>query len=337
VHYFVTGHTGFKGSWLIVLLKALGHTVSGYALTPPEGGLFVGGGLESDLYQHTIGDIRNQEKLQAALSDANPDVVIHLAAQPLVLRSYEDPIETYTTNVNGTLNLLEAVTSLSTQPTLLVVTTDKVYKDTGKGVYSESDPLGGHDPYSASKAMADILTQSWAATHENMVIHVARAGNVIGAFDVSQNRLIPDIKLAIESNVPLVTRHPDAVRPWQHVLDCLSGYLAFIDAAREGVKLPVALNFGPDPEGLRAVSDVIATASVAFPTLQVQRSSSETPKETSLLTLDSGKAKAHLGWANVLGFEESVLNSLFLQGGNYRSESFDAADNFLRLRQPTGE
>ena len=333
MHYFITGHTGFKGSWLIVLLKTLGHTVSGYALAPPVGGLFVGGSLENDLYKHTIGDIRDAEKLQAALSDANPDVVIHLAAQPLVLRSYEDPVETYTTNVNGTLNLLEAVTSLSTQPTLLVVTTDKVYKDTGKGIYSESDPLGGHDPYSASKAMADILTQSWASTHEDMVIHVARAGNVIGAFDVSENRLIPDIRRAIEANVPLVTRYPEAVRPWQHVLDCLSGYLAFIDAAREGATLPVALNFGPDPEGLRAVGDVIAAASGAYPTLQVHKLSTETPKETGVLTLDSKQAHAYLGWVDVLGFEESVLSSLPPSGVDVRDEVFRSTRDFLTAKQ----
>lgn len=310
MHYFVTGHTGFKGSWLIALLQSKGHEVSGYSLEEAEGGLFDLAKLGQDLKHHSIADIRDLGLLSHALAEAKPDVVVHLAAQPLVIRSYEDPLETYTTNVNGTLNLLQAVTELSSPPVTLVITTDKVYRDTGKGLYSEDDPLGGHDPYSASKAMADILTQSWAATHPSLRLHIARAGNVIGAFDVSPNRLMPDVARALRQNVPLVIRNPDAVRPWQHVLDCLNGYLTFIEAIAIGQQLPVALNFGPDPEGIRSVWDVLEVASKAMPELKIDVTEVPKVKETELLTLNSDMARKHLGWQNKVGFSEAVVSSL---------------------------
>jgi CDP-glucose 4,6-dehydratase len=310
MHYFLTGHTGFKGSWLIALLKAKGHTVSGYSLPAEPGGLFAEAQMEQDLEHHTIGDIRDLENLKHSLAIAKPDVVIHLAAQPLVLRSYEDPVETYSTNVHGTLNLLQAVTELEPKPVTLVVTTDKVYRDTGKGSYSEDDALGGHDPYSASKAMADILTQSWAATHPELRLHVARAGNVIGALDVSKDRLIPDIRRALNANEPLIIRNPGAVRPWQHVLDCLNGYLMFVGAALRGDELPVALNFGPDPDGIKAVSDVLKVASRVHQALEVKTLEDSTAKETDLLTLNSDLAHQVLGWQGFVDFEDAVRISL---------------------------
>jgi len=331
MHYFLTGHTGFKGSWLIALLKAKGHTVSGYALPEVPGGLFAEAQMEQDLEHHTIGDIRDLENLKQALSIAQPDVVIHLAAQPLVLRSYEDPVETYTTNVNGTINLLQAVTELEPQPVTLVITTDKVYRDTGKGSYSEEDALGGHDPYSASKAMADILTQSWAATHSELRLHVARAGNVIGAFDASKDRLVPDIRRAIDSNQPLIVRNPGAVRPWQHVLDCLNGYLMFVEAALRGDELPVALNFGPDPDGLKTVGEVVALAEKLEPTLVVETLNSVGPKETAFLTLNSDQAHSLLGWRNTITFMASVQMSLVASSDDARVHSTHNISSYLDL------
>jgi CDP-glucose 4,6-dehydratase len=307
MHYFVTGHTGFKGSWLILLLRELGHEVSGFSLPPVEGGLFQLANLESELKHHFIGDIRDLDALRNALEVAKPDFAIHMAAQPLVLRSYEDPIETYTTNVDGTLNFLRAITDLDSPPITLVVTTDKVYRDDGKGSYIESDPLGGHDPYSASKAMADILTQSWAATNPHLRLHVARAGNVIGAFDASANRLIPDAIRAVRSGDSLSIRQPNAVRPWQHVLDCLAGYILLLQKVKMETRIPLVLNFGPDPASIKSVSEVLETASLEVAPLHYSYSEPEARlKETQLLTLDSSLAASVLGWENLIDFRKAV-------------------------------
>jgi len=312
MHFFVTGHTGFKGSWLILLLRELGHEVSGYSLQAAKGGLFERAGLESLIKNHYIDDIRDVESLKAALNACRPDFAIHMAAQPLVLRSYQDPVETYTTNVEGTRNFLEAITTLGNPPVSLVVTTDKVYRDDGKGSYVESDPLGGHDPYSASKAMADILAQSWAATNPRLRLHIARAGNVIGAYDVSEDRLIPDAVRALDSHSTLEIRNPEAVRPWQHVLDCLAGYLAFLEASLRGATLPVSLNFGPDSSSIRTVREVLAEAQRVEPRLSfcVAPSAQQNLKETQLLTLDSSRARSVLDWNNRVDFESAVAMCL---------------------------
>jgi CDP-glucose 4,6-dehydratase len=311
MHFFVTGHTGFKGSWLILLLKELGHEVSGYSLAPVEGSLFQLASLEREVKHHFIGDIRDLDHLRSAMSLSQPDFAIHMAAQPLVLRSYEEPIETYTTNVDGTLNFLRAVTELDSPPISLVITTDKVYRDDGKGSYVETDPLGGHDPYSASKAMADILSQSWAATHPALKLHIARAGNVIGAFDVSPNRLIPDLIRSVKANVTLEVRHPNAVRPWQHVLDCLSGYLLLLEKSAMGHNVPLVMNFGPDAANLKQVSDVLEIANGYISELRTLTVESPlNSKETAILTLNSNLAQSHLSWRNRVGLELAVRASL---------------------------
>lgn len=312
MHFFVTGHTGFKGAWLVLLLRELGHEVSGYSLVAAKGGLFERAGLESLTKNHYVNDIRDIDSLKEALSTCRPEFAIHMAAQPLVLRSYQDPIETYTTNVDGTRNFLEAITALENPPVSLVVTTDKVYRDDGKGSYVESDPLGGHDPYSASKAMADILTQSWAATNPHLKLHIARAGNVIGAYDVSEDRLIPDVVRALDSHSTLEIRNPEAIRPWQHVLDCLAGYIAILEASFKGTSLPVSLNFGPDSASLRTVREVLNLARRVEPSLTffVAPSTQQKLKETQLLTLDSSRARDVLDWSNRVDFESAVAMSL---------------------------
>lgn len=304
MHYFITGHTGFKGSWLILLLKELGHEVSGYSLLPPDGGLFLLANLEKDLKHNFIGDIRDFDFLSTALEIAKPDYLIHMAAQPLVLRSFEDPLETYATNVDGTLNVLKSISKLNAPPKTLIVTTDKVYRDDGKGSYVETDPLGGFDPYSASKAMADLLSQSWSNTNQDLTIRVARAGNVIGAFDVSENRLIPDAIRAIRSGEPLVVRNPSAVRPWQHVLDCLAGYLKFIEADKT---VPRVLNFGPDPNSFQSVANVLRQIQSVIDEFSYHElTSSNQPKETSFLTLNSDQARRVLDWENKVDFPGAV-------------------------------
>lgn len=336
MHFFITGHTGFKGSWLALMLKELGHEVSGLSLAPPEGGLFERANLESVVKNHYISDIRNFPELISAVRESEPDVLIHMAAQPLVLRSYEDPLETYTTNVDGTRNVLEVLSSLDNAPATLIITTDKVYRDVGKGSYDELDPLGGHDPYSASKAMADILTQSWASTNPHLKLHIARAGNVIGSYDVSENRLLPDAIKAIKEGTQLDIRNPAAVRPWQHVLDCLAGYLAFVQQSLSHSDLPLALNFGPDESSVQTVSSVISLVKSNHPRLKTKESEpAGALKETQLLTLNSALARTALGWKNKLGFEEAVLWSLEeLNGRDAREVAVTQIRHFLHRSSP---
>ena len=255
--------------------------------------------------------MRDLDVVRKSIGTVQPDYAIHMAAQPLVLRSYSDPIETYETNVTGTLNFLRALNELEARPTSLVVTTDKVYRDENKTEYVESDPLGGEDPYSASKAMADLLTQSWISTNPDLKLFVARAGNVIGSFDVSENRLVPDIQRAIYSGKPIEIRHPDSTRPWQHVLDCLSGYLMLLFKANESHFFPKVFNFGPSPGNIKPVEDLVAEAKKSIPSLQISNQSiSASAKETKLLGLNSDRAHRLLGWHNLVDFETSVAWSL---------------------------
>lgn len=330
MRFFVTGHTGFKGSWLTALLKEKGHEVFGYSIDCDPQGLFLRAGMEQDLSLHVVGDVRDYSKLRDALLETNPDVVIHLAAQALVLRSYAEPLETFTTNVNGTLNLLKALDELPSTPVTLIVTTDKVYKDTGKTAYAEDDPLGGNDPYSASKAMADILVQSWASANPELPIYIARAGNVIGPFDSAKDRLLPDIARALTLGQPLKLRNSKAIRPWQHVLDCLEGYLSFVEGALRQESLPVALNFGPSSDSLRTVDDVLTVAHSLNLNLKTEKVTDSPPlRETKVLALNSGLARKLLGWDNKLGFEDSVKNTLMHGTDDARSTVFSTTKNFI--------
>lgn len=333
MHFFVTGHTGFKGSWLTLLLNELGHEVSGYALEPAVGGLFDEANLQEDLKHHFIGDIRDLAHLRSAMEICQPDFAIHLAAQPLVLQSYKDPVETYTTNVDGTRNFLEAVTGLSIPPVALVVTTDKVYRDDGQGSYLENDPLGGHDPYSASKAMADLMTQSWAATNPQLKLHVARAGNVIGAYDVCENRLLPDAVRAIATGQRLLVRSPEAVRPWQHVLDCLNGYLRFVNQAHLNQDLPLVLNFGPDPSSICDVASVLEIAKSVNSSLEyIVEIRQDQRKETSILTLNSSASAHSLGWRNLLSLEDSIRMTLAsIENANAKELCLSQVRSFISL------
>jgi len=334
--FFITGHTGFKGSWLVLLLRHLGHEVAGFSLEPDSKSLFQLGGLEADVAHHIIGDIRDKELLREAIFAAKPDVGLHLAAQPLVLDSYLAPYETFSTNVNGTLNFLEAWMTEAKDKPALVITTDKVYKDSGKRSYAEEDELGGVDPYSASKSMADILAQSWRHTYPGAPLGIARAGNVIGAFDHAPNRLLPDLLRCHETEEPLVLRNPNAVRPWQHVLDCLNGYLLFLERiASSGGKIPVALNFGPDSHEFRSVQEVVEFSKSKLPNLRVESAVSPSgPKETQFLCLDSSKARSELGWTPKFDFFESL--TLSLAGKEWRHDPRKLVEaqiaDFLEIR-----
>ena len=335
MHFFITGHTGFKGSWLTSLLRKLGHDVSGYSREVRKGGLFAAAHLERDLFAHNLGDVRDASNLARTIDNIRPDFILHLAAQPIVLDSYENPAETFTTNVSGTLNLLQAVTESKCDPLTLVVTTDKVYRDTQNNApFKESDSLGGHDPYAASKAMADLLTQSWAATHNAQQFFIARAGNVIGAYDDSPRRLVPDAVRAIGSGGQLALRYPDAVRPWQHVLDCLAGYLHYLGKATTS-PVPTALNFGPDPKDFASVRDVITLISNLDNRLCYTEVLDGNPlHETLRLRLDSSLANQILGWGNVYDLKASVSLAIAeVQNPNPRHVINSQIDAFLESEQ----
>ncbi|MHB2169786.1 CDP-glucose 4,6-dehydratase [Alsobacter sp. R-9] len=249
----VTGHTGFKGSWLALLLARLGAQVHGVALEPPPGpSLFALAGVRDRLASHRILDIRDGAALSAAVTEADPEVVFHLAAQALVGVSYRDPAGTFATNVDGTIHLMQALRGRAGCAAALVVTSDKVYRNDGSGrPFREDDPLGGHDPYSASKAACEIAVASWASSFGGELprIATARAGNVIGGGDFAEDRLIPDLVRADRAGRPLLIRRPDATRPFQHVLDVLLGYVLFAEDLMDRPDAPTALNFGPsEPE-----------------------------------------------------------------------------------------
>lgn len=307
MHYLVTGHTGFKGAWLSLWLNRLGHTVSGIALDPAPGGLFerarIGDGLAHDLRI----DVRDASAIAAAVADLAPDVVMHLAAQPLVRESYAQPRATYETNVLGTLNVLEAVTKSPGVGAQLIVTTDKVYRNASQERgYVESDALGGDDPYSSSKAMADILAQSWITSFPGAPTAIARGGNVIGGGDVSRDRLLPDLLASFANGTPASLRYPQAVRPWQHVLDCLNGYLVIVNALLAGGGTGT-WNIGPGRESfveVGAVADLAAGLWGEGAAWAVD--GGEHPHEADLLALDAAKAESELGWRNRLSFRDSV-------------------------------
>ena len=308
-HFLITGHTGFKGSWLIAMLHHQGAKVSGLALDPVKGGIFEKAAMH-ELLAHDIRlDIRDLVGLTTAFQKISPDVVIHLAAQPLVLTSYEQPAETYETNVIGTLNVLQAVDSTFSVEATLIVTTDKVYRQQpGEDkAFVETDALGAADPYSTSKAMADLLTQSWIAGHPDSRIAIARAGNVIGGGDVAENRLLPDLIEAFESGKPGVVRNPKSVRPWQHVLDCLAGYISLAEALLSGKAKSGAYNFGPSPEAPLQVSEVAGiAASVWGEGAEWAAEKLVKPHESNFLLLDSGKSKSVLGWREKLTSKDAI-------------------------------
>lgn len=307
MHYLITGHTGFKGAWLTLMLREGGHAVSGIALDPLPGSLFEQAELRYELCSDERLDIRDADGMQAALSRIQPDVVIHLAAQPLVRQSYRDPRGTMETNVWGTLNVLEAVRSATSVRACLVVTTDKVYRNDGRTQgYVESDALGGTDPYSASKAMADLATQSLRASFESPPIAIARAGNVIGGGDIAEDRLLPDLVSAFSAGATAKIRNPNAVRPWQHALDCLNGYLLLVEAMlTDGTQ--GEWNFGPDPAGLRSVAEVADAAAMRWAGSAAWETDNQAhPHEAGILTLNASKARERLGWRDRLSFDSAV-------------------------------
>ncbi len=320
------------------MLNELGHEIHGYALDPIQGSLFARAHLSSLCSSDIRADIRDSEKLSKELSRVCPDVIIHLAAQPLVRYGYEHPEETFTTNIDGTLNVLAASAKLNGLLSLLIVTTDKVYNNTSKTEgYVESDPLGGLDPYSASKAAADILTQSWAYTRQDLPIAIARAGNVIGGGDVSSDRLLPDVIKAFSESRTAEIRNPKAVRPWQHVLDCLNGYLCLSDSVVQGGSRG-AWNFGPDEESCKSVGEVADIAKELWGGSVDWNHTPEdnAPHEDSYLFLDSTKSKKGLDWKNQLSLRHAISKTIDWEkraneATNIMALSRESVQSFLRL------
>ncbi len=311
MRYLVTGHTGFKGAWLSLWLLQQGHEVHGLSLDPEPGSLFEVAAIAPELTSDSRVDIRNADDVHRVMRGVSPDIVIHMAAQPLVRESYRNPRWTMETNVMGTMNVLEASQATDSIQAQLIITTDKVYRNVNQVAgYAEGDSLGGDDPYSASKAMADILTQSWVTSFGGPPTAIARAGNVIGGGDVSKDRLFPDIVSALIQNRAPQLRYPQAVRPWQHVLDCLHGYLTLIDSLLSAPSPNATCstwNFGPDSTSFVPVGDVTTLAS-RFWGEHVAWECTGDPEfhEANLLALDASKATELLGWRNQLTFESAV-------------------------------
>jgi CDP-glucose 4,6-dehydratase len=314
---FLTGHTGFKGSWLSLWLRALGAQVTGYALAPPtHPSLFESAGVESAV-RSIRADIRDLPRLSAVVAESRPSVVIHMAAQSVVRRSYEDPIETYSSNVMGTVHVLEAVRRCGRPCVVVNITSDKCYENTDKPRgYREADPLGGRDPYSNSKACGELVTRAYRDSffqtgpsgHPDIAVATARAGNVIGGGDWTENQLVPDLIRAFLADEPCLIRNPSAIRPWQFVLEPLWGYLKLAERlAADGGQYASAWNFGPDGSDAKPVSWIATELANAWGGRAAWRQDEgRHPHETGVLKLDSSKARTYLRWHPVLNLSQAL-------------------------------
>ena len=309
----VTGHTGFKGSWLCLWLHTLGAEIAGLALDPPSQP------SHWDLLGLPVADhradIRDEAAVRAVFKAYRPEIVFHLAAQPLVRRSYREPVTTWATNVLGTAHVLEAVRNSPEVRAVVVVTSDKCYENREwPWAYRERDRLGGHDPYSASKAGTELVAASYRSAFLQQsgapLLATARGGNVIGGGDWSEDRLIPDLVRSLAEGKPLVIRSPGSTRPWQHVLDCLSGYLAVGQRLVTGeTNCAEAWNFGPDARGSRTVEQVLADLSREWPQLTWDVTGIPQPHEAAQLQLDSAKARLELGWRPVWDYDTALRHT----------------------------
>lgn len=307
----VTGHTGFKGAWLCAWLERLGSKTTGYALPPESRSLFLQARI-SDRMRSLEGDVRDLAHLQAAVREAEPEIVFHMAAQSLVRPSYDFPVETFATNVMGTAHLLEAIRGVPSIKAVVIITSDKCYENDGRSTpFSETDPMGGHDPYSASKGAAELVTSAYARSFfetSRCTVASGRAGNVIGGGDWAVDRIVPDLARAAETGATAVIRRPSAVRPWQHVLEPLGGYLLLGHrAATEGHRFSGAWNFGPSEDEIVPVRELVEQLRGRWPELKVAYQSEQTgPHEAAVLRLDCTKARNELGWRPALGLSRAL-------------------------------
>ena len=298
---FLTGHTGFKGSWLSLWLSSLGAEVKGYALNPPTSPSLFNEAKVDSLIDSQIGDIRDQDTLHESMTKFSPDILIHMAAQPLVRYSYDAPIETYEVNIIGTAKVLEVARSCANLKAIVNITTDKCYENDGRSEgYKEDDKMGGYDPYSSSKGCAEIVASAYRRSFlqdQGIGLSSVRAGNVIGGGDWANDRLIPDILRSFEKNEPVIIRNPKATRPWQHVLEPLSGYLVLAQKMyRDQNKYAEGWNFGPNEQDVKSVDWILNKMIAKWPNSSWELDSSSNPHEANFLQLDISKAESKLGW-----------------------------------------
>ncbi|MGE7991316.1 CDP-glucose 4,6-dehydratase [Pseudomonas sp. NPDC089554] len=342
----LTGHTGFKGSWLALWLRELGAQVTGFALDPgSEPNLFELARVGRDI-SDVRGDLRDLGALLEIVAEVQPEIVLHLAAQPLVREAYRDPLGTYSSNVMGTLNLLEAIRQVGGVRACVLVTTDKVYANQEwPWPYRENEALGGHDPYSSSKACCELLAQSYGASffpadkhaEHGLALATARAGNVLGGGDFAADRLVPDVLKAWTAGEPVTLRYPQAVRPWQHALEPLAGYLQLAERLyREGPAYAGSWNFGPGEQDMCSVGEVVgylAKQWPAAPGLQVEPSELH---EAGLLRLDSSRARQVLGWRTRWSLHECLKHTLdwhlaWQRGDDMRGFTLDQLNLYAEL------
>jgi CDP-glucose 4,6-dehydratase len=308
---FLTGHTGFKGSWLSLWLFSLGAEVRGYALNPPTSPSLFNEAKIDSIIDSQIADIRDQDTLYESMTEFNPDILIHMAAQPLVRYSYNAPIETYEVNVIGTAKVLEVARSCPNLKAIVNITTDKCYENDGRSEgYKESDPMGGYDPYSSSKGCAELVASSYRCSFlqdQGIGIASVRAGNVIGGGDWADDRLIPDILKSFEKNKPVIIRNPKATRPWQHVLEPLSGYLVLAqNLYKDQKKYAEGWNFGPNEKDVQSVDWILDKMILKWPNSSWKLDNNSNPHEAGFLKLDISKAKSKLDWTPVWGLSQTL-------------------------------
>lgn len=341
----LTGHTGFKGAWMAMLLSRLGARVTGYALAPEsELNLFDICNVGDRIEEHHLADVRDRNRLADVVKKNRPDVIFHMAAQSLVRRSYKNPLETFGVNVMGTATLLDVAREIETPCAIVIVTTDKVYENDERNIpFRESDPLGAADPYSTSKAAAELVTTCWrksfrSAVGDDLSIASVRAGNVIGGGDWAQDRLIPDCIRSFKSEKPAELRNPDSVRPWQHVLDPIRGYMMVAERLLSNdfeIDEPM-WNFGPTTEGEASAAIVAQMAADCWGRNAHVEISPQTnaPQEASLLRLDSTKAHNELGWDPIWQLSKTIAKTIhwyrhWAEGSDMTALSLEQIDSFL--------
>ena len=346
---FVTGHTGFKGSWLCLWLNQLGAKVTGYALPPPSDPSLFDMARIAEVVDSHIGDVTHLHSLEVALAAAQPEIVIHMAAQSLVRYSYDQPVETFSTNVLGTVHLLDALRRVPSVRSVVVVTSDKCYyNEEWVWGYREDSRLGGHDPYSASKACAELVVAAYQNSFFDVkrnpgaaAIGSARAGNVIGGGDWALDRLVPDILRSLLKDEPALIRNPQATRPWQHVLEPLHGYLMLAERLHaDGHPFASGWNFGPPEESERTVGWIIERLydlwGVGF---EWKRDPHPGPPESTFLKLDASKARAHLGWRPKLDLDTTLAwivdwTRRYQNGADMRAVTLQDIERFMAIQSP---